>query len=309
MLQTLSIIAPLFLLIGLGFAARWGGLLERDQVRGIGSFVIHFALPALLFKSLAERPLQEILDFRYLLAYSLGSLAVFAFGFAVARLRHASLESAAIGAMGMSVSNSGFIGYPVAVMVIGPPAALAMTLGILVESLVMMPLALALADLGRQGGGAPAQLALATLRRLAQNPLILAIAAGLLCALAELRLPAELLRSIDMLSQASAPAALFVIGASLYGLRVRGMLADAGQIAVAKLLLHPLGVALALALIPGIAPTMQIAGVLFASAPMFSVYPLLGMRYGQEERCVAALVMTTALSFFSIALVLALRLP
>lgn len=308
MLQILAITAPLFLLIGLGFAAHWGNLVNREQIRGIGSFVIHFALPALLFKALAERPLQQTLDLRYLLAYSLGSLAVFALGFAGVRLlRRESLERAAIDAMGMSVSNSGFIGYPMAAMVIGAHAAVPMALGMMVENLVMMPLALALAEAGRQGGGAGPRVWLEIFRRLLRNPLLLAMLAGLLCALAEVRLPTVLLRSVDMLAQASAPAALFVIGGTLYGLKMGGLLADAGRIAAAKLLLHPLAVALAIALVPGIDPTMRTAGVLFASAPMFSIYPLLGQRYGLEGRCAAALVLTTALSFFSIGLVLALR--
>ncbi|MCQ4346260.1 AEC family transporter [Pseudomonas stutzeri] len=307
MLDILSITAPIFLLIGLGFLSVQRQLLDREQIRGIGSFVIRFALPALLIHSLATRPVEEILNAGYLLAYGLASLTAFAAGFALARWgRREGLAGAAMTGLGMSASNSGFIGYPVVVMVIGPLAALPMALCMLVESLLMVPLALSLAEAGRQRGGSPRQLALEIGRRLAGNPVLIGILVGLGLSLFELRLPPILLRPLEMMAQAAAPAALFVIGGTLHGIRPAGMLADAAPVALGKLLLHPLAVYLAFALAPGVAAELKVAALLFASAPMFTVYPLLAQQYGQEERCAAALVVTTVLSFFSMSLLLAL---
>ncbi len=56
----------------------------------------------------------------------------------------------------MSASNSGFIGYPVAAMVLGSPAAMFLALNMLIENLLIIPLALTLAELGRQTGNASA---------------------------------------------------------------------------------------------------------------------------------------------------------
>lgn len=305
MFDILTITAPIFLLIGLGYLSVRGGLLGSEQIRGIGSFVIHFALPALLIHSLATRPVEEILNAGYLLAYGLASLAAFAAGFALARWgRREGLAGAAMSGLGMSASNSGFIGYPVVVMVVGPLAALPMALCMLVESLLMVPLALTLAEAGRPNGGGARQVALEIARRLARNPVLIGILVGLGLSLLELRLPPMLLRPVEMLAQASAPAALFVIGGTLCGLRPAGMLADAGQMALGKLVLHPLAVYVAFALVPGVAPELKIAALLFASAPMFTVYPLLAQQYGLGERCAAALVVTTLLSFFSMSLLL-----
>ena len=304
MLDILAITTPIFILIGLGFLSARAGLLSREQFRGIGTFVISFALPALLIKALGERSIGEVLNAGYLLAYGLASLAVFAGGFALSRLRGDNLQGAAISAMGMSVSNSGFIGYPVVAMVLGTPAALAMALGMLVENLLMIPLALALAEAGRQHGARPREMLAQTARRLAKNPMLVGIVVGLALSLLELRLPPILLRSVELLAQASAPAALFVIGGSLYGLRPGGMLAEVGQVALGKLVLHPLAVFAAFALVPSLDPTLKVAGLLFASAPMMSVYPLLGQPFGLEQRCAAALVTATALSFLTMSLLL-----
>lgn len=305
MLDILTITAPIFLLIGLGFLSVHSGLLGREQIRGISSFVIHFALPALLIHSLATRPIEEILNAGYLLAYGLASLAAFAVGFVLSRWwRRDSLQGSAMAGLGMSASNSGFIGYPVVVMVVGPLAALPMALCMLVESLLMVPLALTLAEAGRQNGGSVRQVAVEIVRRLAKNPVLIGIVVGLGLSLLELRLPPILLRPIEMLAQASAPVALFVIGGTLYGLKPAGMLADSAQMALGKLLLHPLAVYLAFSLVPGVGADMKIAALLFASAPMFTVYPLLAQQYGLEDRCAAALVATTVLSFFSMSVLL-----
>lgn len=306
MLAVLSITAPIFILIGLGFLSARVGLVNREQVRGMGTFVIYFALPALVFKALAERSLSEVLNGPYLAAYAMASLSLFGIGLLVARRwRGLNLSSSAILAMGMAVPNSGFVGYPIAVMVIGPTAALAMALGMLVENLLMIPLALAIAEAGRQGGQGWTVVR-ETALRLLRNPLIIAIVLGLGMSLLELRLPVVPARVIEMLAAASAPVALFVIGATLNGMKAGGMAADLAQTSIGKLILHPLLMFAALSLVPGIDPLLMVAGVLFASAPMLSVFPILGQRFGLEERCAAALVGCTVLAFFSISVLLAL---
>ncbi|TRO43334.1 AEC family transporter [Pseudomonas sp. ALS1279] len=306
MLAVLSITAPIFILIGLGFFSARIALVNRDQVRGMGTFVIYFALPSLVFKALAERSLSEVLNGPYLAAYAMASLSLFGIGLLLARRwRGLGLSSSAILAMGMAVPNSGFVGYPIAVMVIGPTAALAMALGMLVENLLMIPLALAIAEAGRQDGQGWTVVR-ETALRLLRNPLIIAIVLGLGMSLLELRLPVVPARVIEMLAAASAPVALFVIGATLNGMKAGGMAADLAQTSIGKLILHPLLMFAALSLVPGVDPLLMVAGVLFASAPMLSVFPILGQRFGLEERCAAALVGCTVLAFFSISGLLAL---
>ncbi|MFB8828848.1 AEC family transporter [Azotobacter sp. CWF10] len=56
MLQILSITLPIFILIGLGFFAVRFAVISREQIRGLGSFVITFALPALVLKAVSDSP-------------------------------------------------------------------------------------------------------------------------------------------------------------------------------------------------------------------------------------------------------------
>lgn len=301
MLQVLTITGPVFIVIAAGYVAVRHGLFAKADCRVLGRFAINVALPAMLFRALTERPFAEILDANYLAAYALGSLAAFAAGLAFARLAlRRDLTRSAVHGMGMSLPNSGFVGYPIVLQLLGPPAAIAVTMCFLVETLMILPLALALAESGAGQGARLRDVVLGVFARVARNPLILAIGAGLACALAGLRPPPPLARAIDLLALASAGVALFVIGGTLVGLRVSGMRGDVARIAAGKLLLHPLAVFAALALLPPADPALRIAAISFAAMPMFSIYPIVAQKYGAEALAAAAVMGATVASFFTI---------
>lgn len=309
MLEILSITAPIFLLIGIGFVARLWGLISPVQLSGVGTFVLYCTLPALVIRALTQRPLDEVLDLSFVFAYGLGSLLVFGAGFYAARAQHKPISESAIQALGVSASNSGFVGFPVAAMVFGTnTAGFVLALTMLIENLLIIPGALILAEIGLQRDARPWVVVRNTLTRLAKNPILIGLVVGLTISATELPVPAPITRVIEMLAQAAAPAALFVIGGTLYGLEVRGMARSVSQIMLGKLLLHPLAVlvlfALVLAVSPDFDPVLVAGGLLFASCPMISVYPLLGSRFGMEGIGAAALMASTVASFLTLSAVI-----
>ncbi|MBB3104631.1 AEC family transporter [Azomonas macrocytogenes] len=301
MLSILGITAPIFIIIAIGFLATRFHVINREQALGTGRFVISFALPALVIRALLASPIQEVFELNFLLAYGAASQAVFWLGFAFSRfIRKDTLAGSSLSALGMSVSNSGFIGYPIVAMAVGHSAAVALALCMLVENLLMIPMALAMAEVGHQSGGGLGQSLKNTFERLLGNPIIISISVGLFLSLLGWQPPAIIMKVIDMLANASAPVALFVIGANLYGLKGDGLLADVTQLAIGKLILHPLAVLLCLSQLPTLEPDLYTAAVLFACSPMMSIFPILGQRYGLERRCAATLVAATVLSFLTI---------
>lgn len=305
MAYILAITLPIFLLIGLGYGSVRQGILAKADSRILGLFVLNFAMPALIFRAFSQRAFAEVIDPRYLAGYAAASLLLFAAVYSVARLiPSTSRPRAALQAMGGAMSNSGFIGYPVAAMALGAPAASAMAMCMLVENLLMLPLMLLLAEM--QGGRSKGEILRETFIRLARNPLLIAITAGVAFGLSGLILPATLARTLDLLAAASAPVSLFVIGAALVGVRAKGMLAGVSLVAIAKLLVHPLLMLVAILVFPPRDPALVKAMVIFAAAPMITIYPLFGQRYGEEEFCAAALLVSTLASFFTISLWLAI---
>lgn len=304
MVEILAITAPIFLLIGVGYLAMAARLVGREQMQGVAAFVLYFALPALVIRALTQNPLDEVFQPQYLLAYGLGSVAVFVFALLLAlALQRKPLGEGAIHALGMAASNSGFVGYPVAAMVLGAsPAAVFLALNMLIENLLIIPAALILAEAGRQSGAGLAAAVRQTAIRLIRNPILIGLMAGLLLAVTDTALPLPLATAIDMLANAAGPAALFVIGGTLFGLQVRGMLGDVGQIVVGKLVLHPLAVLAAFLLFTDADPLLLTGALLFACAPMISVYPLLGQRYGMGGISAAALMVGTLAAFVTLSL-------
>lgn len=299
MLQILSVTGPIYLIMAAGYmAVRWG-FFTREEARVLGRFVVNFCVPALVFRALSQRTLSEVLNGPYLAAYALGSLAVLLGAVAYAhRLRGKPMSLAALQGLGMSGSNSAFVGYPIILQLLGPPAGVALALTMMVENLLVMPLAFVLAD---SGGTLRWHRALAqAMRGLLRNPMFLGILAGFTFALFDLHLPEVLDRTAQITATAASPLALFVIGASLVGLRLEGLRRDLAVVVLGKLVLHPVAVFLALLILPPLDPPLRVAAVIFAGMPMLSLYPALAQKYQQEGFCAAALLVATVLSFVTI---------
>jgi predicted permease len=301
-----GITGPIYLLILAGYLSVRFGLFAKADMRVLGRFVAQLALPALLFRALSQRSLGEIVNVSYLVAYALGSLVALFTGYLIARhVQKKPLALSGLVGMGMACSNSGFIGAPIVAQLLGPVAGVALALTMLVENLLTIPLALLLADQTEgQSGLHWHEVLRDTGRKLATNPLIVAIVLGLLTALLQPPLPEIVTRSIALVAAASSPVALFVIGGTLVGLQVRGLLGDVALIATGKLLLHPLAVLGLLWLLPPLDPALRTAAVVFAAMPMFSIYPVLAQKYHHEGFCAAALFATTVAALGSISALL-----
>jgi malonate transporter and related proteins len=312
MFDILAITGPIYLCIAAGYASvRWK-IFSQADMRVFGRFVIQIALPALLFNALASRPLVEVANPAYLIAYSLGSLVVLWGGLLWAHKHQGKgLTQSAYEAMGMCCSNSGYVGYPVMLLTFGPLAGVVLALNLIVENLVVIPLLLALADAGAHVGARPTKMQVLKQSggRLVRNPLILAIMAGFFLSMLGWQLPSVLSRTVTLFSSASGGLALFIIGGSLVGLEVKGMRRQVGAIALGKLVLHPLSVLGAVLLLPliglpALSNELRAAAVLSAAMPMMGIYALLASRHGFEGFTAAALLITTGASFFSLSAVL-----
>lgn len=304
-MDILVITGPIYFVIALGLVSTRSGLFARADMRVFGQFVIKLALPALLFSALAKRNLGEILNGSYVLAYLSGTLVLIGLGLLWGRRSGLNATDRVVAVMGMSCSNSSFVGYPILLLTLAPVAGVALALNTLVENLLVIPLLLALAERGRGHGGHWLVVAGQSLKRLAANPVIIALAAGLLVSVMGWTLPEPVARTVNLFAVTSAGLSLFVIGGTLVGLPIRGMVKQILPIVFAKLVLHPLAVflvvmALPLLGAPALAPSLRMAAVLLAAMPMMSIYPILAQSYGKEDLGAAALLVSTVVSFFTL---------
>lgn len=307
MADFLTLILPIFLLIGLGFLALRTGVALPAHIEGMAGFVLNFALPALIFNALLREGVHQFVGVRFFAGYALGSLVAFTcVALAWRYIAGRPLSQAAIAGLGASSSNTGFIGFPVASLAFGASALAVLAPIMLVENLLIVPLALALAEFGMGGQGSARRSLAMAVRRLALMPLIWAILLGGLLAFFEVPMPAGVATAVEMLASASAPCALFVVGGVVAGLKPGSLAGDIGWIVVGKLALHPLAVAAAFLAVGGVEPELSAIGILIASVPMLTVYPILGRRFDMASLCAAALVVTTGLGMATLAIVLVL---
>ncbi|MCA9689835.1 MAG: AEC family transporter [Myxococcales bacterium] len=310
MLDILSITAPIFIMIAIGYAAVSSRLFDAAAMKILGRYVVFLALPALLFKAISQRPIAEVINLSYMAAYLGGSLAVLAAGFFHARwARKADTTAAAFSAMGMVCSNTGFIGYPILLLTLPAVAGIGLALNMMVENIILIPLLLAIAEAGHGGPSPAGRMLVRTLHGLLRNPIIIGLVAGLAVSLAGLELPGPLMKPIDMLAASSAAISLLVIGGTLASVEVRGVSGEVAPTVAGKLIFHPLAVFAATAALPfvGLAPLsadMRAAAVILAAVPMMGIYPILAQRFGRERTSVVAMLMATTLSFFTLSAVL-----
>lgn len=310
MLDILSVTAPIFIMIAIGYAAVYSGVFEAGATRVLGSYVVYLALPALLFKAVSQRPIAEIANWSYITAYIFGSLVVATVGYAYARhIQKAETTAAAFSVMGMVCSNTGFIGYPILLLMLPSIAGVGLALNMMVENIVLIPLFLAIAEAGQGGPSPVGTMLLRTIRTLMRNPIIIGLVAGLAASIVDLQIPEPLMKPIDMLAASSAAVSLLVIGGTLASVSVRGLSGEIAPIVAGKLIFHPLAVFVATCALPlvGLAPLppqMQAAAIILAAVPMLGIYPILAQRFGRERTSVVAMLMATVLSFFTLSAVL-----
>ena len=145
--EILGITGPIYLAIALGYLSTRYGVFAKADMQLFGKFTLNLALPALLFNALSQHSVGEILNAQYLGAYALGSLLVILLGLWWARkIKGGSLSYSSTMAMGMSCPNSGFVGYPIILLSLGPVAGVALALNMVVENFLLLPLLLAIAD-------------------------------------------------------------------------------------------------------------------------------------------------------------------
>ncbi len=262
----------------------------------------------MIFDFAAKAPFHQLLDTTLLIVYGLCAAVVVSLALLVARLRGLSVKDAAFGAMTAAFPNSGFIGVPLLVSLLGQAAASPVILTIAIDVIFTSSLCLAIAESGRRGGFI--RTLLTSLKAITRNPMFLSILLGGLFSALEWGLYSPIEAIVKLLGSAASPVALFTIGAVLW--RAELLTRTQGyrpspymDVVLLKLFLHPLlamGMAIAVAELWGLqlSPLALSALLLTAALPSASNVSLLAERFGADNSRIAKIILiTTAASFIS----------
>ena len=308
MLSILLITFPFFVLVLCGFLAAQRGLLPLVAIPGLNAFVLYFALPCMLYRFGASTPLAQLLDASLLGVYLLCAVLLVAFTIVITRNRRVGWNDASFGALVGAFPNTGFMGVPLLVALLGKQAAGPAIVTIVVDLVVTSSLCIALSRLDSSDAHGAEVAAQKALRGVAVNPMPWAILLGALSSGLGLVLPAPAAQTIGLMADAASPVALFTIGAVLARSQNQNAqaipLRDYLGVVLIKLLLHPLLVGLvgltAMGLGVPLDPFALTVIVLVAALPSASNVSLLAEKFGANNGRIARIILwSTVLAFLT----------
>jgi malonate transporter and related proteins len=297
----LTISAPLFLIILAGVVCALAGLMDAAVTGALNRFVYYIALPALLFRGVAEADPAAAFNPGFIGAFGGGIAVAFVLAVAFHKLTAPRLADAGIQALGASFANAGFMGLPLAAIAFGeaglPPAIVATVL----TACALFAVAVAVVETDLQSVARP----LETIRRVAgvliRNPLLVAPVLGGLAAASETPLPLGLHTATTILGAAAGPCALFTLGLFVAQQRTLGRLTTIAWLVFLKLLVQPAATyVLAFHVFP--LPAVWAKVAVLSSALPTGIGPfVLAKIYGlQGPEAAGTILVSTALSIVTI---------
>ncbi|MEY9486660.1 malonate transporter [Streptomyces calvus] len=197
--------------IGVGYAIGRRGDLGEQGREVLTKLAFHVASPALLFTTLAGADLSVIFSSR-LLVTALSTAAVAGVFVAVGVARGWGVGRTTIGALCSSYVNSGNLGIPIAVYVLGDASLVAPVL--LFQLVGVTPVALTILDLSTAGEKGPLWRRLLTPLR---NPIAIGSLAGVAVSATGVRIPGPVMDPVTLIGNMAVPAVLLAFGISLRG--------------------------------------------------------------------------------------------
>ena len=310
MFEVLRVTFPFFALVFCGYLAARKGLLPLEAIPGLNGFVLFFALPCMLFRFGASTPIAQLLDAGVFFTYLLCAMVMVAFSVAVSLNKRIRWNDASLGALVAAFPNTGVMGVPLLVALLGPEAAGPAIVTIVVDMVITTSLCVALSRMDAAGEHGAAVAARKALAGGVRNPMPWAISLGGAFSFWNYELLGPVGKTVGLLADAASPVALFTIGAVLARSQKiahheqHGPLTwkDYVPVALIKLFLHPVlvlvvGLAAISMGLPIDAFALKVM-VLVAALPSASNVAMLSERFGADNGRIARIILVSTAAAF-----------
>jgi len=299
MFQTLlTCLIPVCFCVAIGALAGWLKILDTERVRSISTYVVTFALPALLFVGIFKFTVQQLSQWQNLVTLLVAMTATWVIAYVFGRFiwRFSSGE-AAIMALTSSFPNMAYIGVAVLTTLFSTTGLLPVILGNFVSSFVLIPVTVLFLHMA--GSSSPAKeapkssLARDILHTVIQ-PLVWAPLLGIALVLAHFALPDLASKSIGTIGETAGGVALFAVGVMLFGFSFR-IDREVATVFVLKNLAQP-AIAAAILFAFGLRGVMAEGIIIVLACPAATACPMLASSYRVGEKSAAASVAVSTVS-------------
>ena len=294
-MNIITTIIPIFIIIIIGWFARWRGFIPPEFINPANRLVYYIAIPAMIFHAISKASLKTQFDATVLAITLLSVLAVFAVAWSAGKINRVRRGQRGTFIQTAFHGNLGYIGLAVAYYFLGNEGFVRASIiagFIMILQNFLAVVALQFNSNKPSATGNRFDVAL----RVLGNPVILSAMAGILFSLSGLRVPLIIDRSLDILSGFALPMALLVIGGSLsfelMQLRILRVLSSSFM----KLILLP-GLGFALYRLFGLASQAYLPGLILLASPTATItYVMAKEMNGDTDFAVAAISISTMFS-------------
>lgn len=297
----IEIILPVFILIAIGYLAVWRGYFSQDGADALMRFSQNFAIPFLLFRAISTLDLSTGFDPALLTSYYTGSTINFFVAMMGARFLFARpwQDSVAVGFVAL-FANSVLLGLPIMELAFGSGSLAPNYAIVAFHAPFCYFLGITTMEIVKSRGGGLLTIARTVITAMFRNSLMIAIFAGVLVNLFEIRFPVPVTASIDLMVRAALPTALFALGGVLSRYRPEGEVKIVIWVCLLSLFLHPTVALFMTTQVFDLSQDMVRSAVLTAAmAPGVNTYIFANM-YDRAKRVAATAVLAgTAFSVLS----------
>lgn len=263
-----NLVAPFFGLILLGYLIGRYRQAPEAGLAWLQFFLIYVALPPLFYRLIADKPLSELANWKFIAGTTFATFCAFSLSLAIGlKAAKGDLPQAVMQGVAGAYSNIGYMGPPLILAALGPEASAPVVLIFVFDSVLLfslVPLLMAVAGVEKKSLLATAG---EVVWRVLTHPFNVATLAGVLASYLKFELPVALDRMVLWLSQAAAPCALFLLGVTVALRPMKRMPAGVPALVFIKLLLHPLLVWVLLSAVGGIPTNWIYAAIIMAALP------------------------------------------
>jgi predicted permease len=214
-------VAPIFILILIGWLTVKAGLFRADAGDILSDFVFKIAVPTLIFRTLAEANFHGASPFRLWITYFAGVAVTWTVGHIVTRyVFKQDVRIAVIAGISSAFANNIFIGLPLVGRSVGDEGLVALSILLAIHLPVMMIAGTILMENATHKAVGGEKRGMAAVfkqvgRNLVTNPLVIGLAIGLSTNVSGVALTPILKTVVDQVASMAGPAALISLGMAL----------------------------------------------------------------------------------------------
>jgi predicted permease len=301
-------LAPLLVLVSIGFGAHKSRIIQNSHVAALTRFTNDVCVPVIFIRLLSRATAPDTSTLTLISVYNITILIIFALSFFLARSFLQNKNIATFVGFGTIFSNTFLLGVPLAITIFGEQLAIPYLVIISIDILVVFSLILILLEIQNLPQKLSLPKKIITLsQKIIKNPIIIGILIGSALNLSSTSLHPFVDSIALSIQHMNTPLATIALGACLSQLGIRTHILLSLAVALAKVILVP-ALTLVLIILVGNVPALWAQSLLLmASLPVGISVFVFASRYDTAQNFAASTIfISTLLSPFSLAILLSL---